>query len=70
MATRHDELTDYQRQWGAVSELDARTEGELWLLCDAQTRLAERLAVAQAARPKVKPHPKVLARRSRQGDQA
>jgi hypothetical protein len=65
VATRLDDLTDYQRQWGAVFELDARTEGELWLLCDAQTRLAERLAVAEAARPKVKPHPKVLARRSR-----
>lgn len=67
VATRHDDLTDYQRQWGAVSELDARTEGELWLLCDAQTRLAERLAVAEATRPKVSPHPKVLARKACQG---
>lgn len=67
VATRLVDLTDYQRQWGAVSELDARTEGELWLLCDAQTRLAERLAVAEATRPKVKPHPKALARRARMG---
>lgn len=70
VATRHDTLSDYQRQWGAVPELDARTEGELWLLCDAQTRLAERLAVAEAARPKVRPHPKVLARRACQGDRS
>ncbi|WP_433147019.1 hypothetical protein ACQPZ8_05680 [Actinomadura nitritigenes] len=70
VATRLAGLTDYQRQWGAVAELDARTEGELWLLCDAQTRLAERLAVAEATRPKVKPHPKVLARRARTGGHA
>lgn len=62
VATRHENLSDYQRQRGAVSELDAQTEGELWLLCDAQTRLAERLAVAEAARLTVKPHAEVPGR--------
>ena len=63
VATRRQELTWYQRQWGALSEVDARTSEELWLLCDAQNRLAERLALAESTRPKVDPHPKVLAKR-------
>jgi hypothetical protein len=64
VATRTEGLTDYQRQWGAVSEVEARTDVELWVLCDAQTRLAERLALAEDARPKISPHPKVVARRA------
>ncbi|TDC96027.1 hypothetical protein E1285_06290 [Actinomadura sp. 7K507] len=66
VATRADVLTDYQRQWGAVSEVEARTDVELWVLCDAQTRLAERLTLAEAARPRITPHPKILARRASQ----
>jgi hypothetical protein len=50
-ATRYQELTAYQRLWGAVSEVEASSEGELWVLCDAQTRLAERLTVAEAISP-------------------
>lgn len=46
-ARRSTPLTDYQRLNGALMELDARDDGELWLLIDAQTRLAERLATAE-----------------------
>ncbi|MBG6092359.1 hypothetical protein [Actinomadura viridis] len=49
-ATKDRELSDYQRRWGALAEVQARTVGELWVLCDAQTRLAERLALAEAQR--------------------
>lgn len=68
VATRTEGLTDYQRQWGAVSEVEACTDAELWILCDAQQRLAERLALAEAARPKIAPHPKVIARRASHGE--
>lgn len=47
IATRQVKLTRYQREYGALAEVDARDEGELWLLVDAQTRLAERLATAE-----------------------
>ncbi|MEO5876340.1 MAG: hypothetical protein ABIS86_11745 [Streptosporangiaceae bacterium] len=46
-AARQVELTEYQRTHGGVGRIDAHDEGELWLLCDAQTRLAERLATAE-----------------------
>lgn len=49
LAVRKAQLTIYQRQYGAMLELSARDEAELWVLCDAQTRLAERLATAEAA---------------------
>lgn len=53
-ATRQSELTEYQRRYGARSEVDARAEGELWILCDAQTRLAERLSTAESVAPRVR----------------
>lgn len=68
VATRTEGLTDYQRQWGALSEVEARTDVELWVLCDTQQRLAERLALAEAARPRIAPHPRVIARRANQGE--
>lgn len=43
-------LTDYQLLNGCLPVVQAATVGELWLLCDAQSRLAERVAVAEAAR--------------------
>jgi hypothetical protein len=46
-AVRQGDLTEYQVMYGALSLLDARDEGELWMLCDAQTRLAERLMTAE-----------------------
>jgi len=49
VAVRRADLTKYQRIYGAMAEMTARDEGELLLLCDAQTRLAERLATAEAA---------------------
>lgn len=57
IATRTIPLSEYQRCNGAVDEVTARDEGELWVLLDAHTRLAERLATAEALRPKVKAHP-------------
>lgn len=53
IAVRQAELTEYQQMYGAMGSVDARSEGELWILCDAQTRLAERLSSAEAAEPKV-----------------
>ncbi len=53
-ATRQGALSEYQQMYGALAEVDARSEGELWLLCDAQTRLAERLGTAENAAPKVR----------------
>jgi hypothetical protein len=53
VATRCGSLTEYQRSYGALSEIAVRDSGELWLICDAQTRLAERLATAEASRPRV-----------------
>ncbi|MFB4300771.1 hypothetical protein [Actinomadura sp. NTSP31] len=50
VARRLDGLTDYQLLNGCLPEVQARDEGELWLLCDAQTRLAERVALAESVR--------------------
>jgi hypothetical protein len=47
VAVRREKLTDYQCGYGAVPEVDARTELELRLLCSAQQHLAEVLAVAE-----------------------
>nr|BFE33164.1 hypothetical protein GCM10010200_054150 [Actinomadura rugatobispora] len=58
-ATRSRELTAYQRAWGALPEVQAASQGELWVLCDAQTRLAERLAVAEAQRARTGPPPEL-----------
>jgi hypothetical protein len=60
IAVRQGKLTEYQRRYGAIDEVDARDEGELWILCDAQTRLAERLGTAEDAAPKVKHLHKVI----------
>ncbi|TDD87537.1 hypothetical protein [Actinomadura rubrisoli] len=49
-ASRVSPLTDYQLLNGCLEELVASDEGELWLLCDAQTRLAERVATAERLR--------------------
>ncbi len=54
VAVRQGKLSEYQRRYGALAEVDARTEGELWLLCDAQTRLAERLGTAEDAAPPIR----------------
>lgn len=67
VATRTENLTDYQRLWGAVPKVEARTDIELWVLCDAQRRLAERLALAEAAHPSSDPCPEVIPCRARQG---
>lgn len=48
-AVRQADLTEYQTRYGAAATVEARDEGELWILCDAQTRLAERLATAEAS---------------------
>lgn len=53
-AVRQAKLSEYQRLYGALAEVDARDEGELWILCDAQTRLAERLSTAESAAVKVR----------------
>ncbi|MFI0355556.1 hypothetical protein [Actinomadura sp. 9N407] len=50
VAQRLVRLTDYQRLNGCLPEVTAADEDELWILCDAQTRLAERVAVAETAR--------------------
>ncbi|NKZ05546.1 hypothetical protein [Actinomadura latina] len=49
-ATRITQLSDYQLLNGCLEEVVAADEGELWLLCDAQTRLAERVATAERFR--------------------
>ncbi|TDE22045.1 hypothetical protein [Actinomadura sp. 6K520] len=49
-ATRMTPLSDYQLLNGCLDEIVAADEGELWLLCDAQTRLAERVATAERLR--------------------
>ncbi|MFC4054357.1 hypothetical protein ACFOY4_32085 [Actinomadura syzygii] len=51
-ATRITPLSDYQRSNGCLQQIVALDEGELWLLCDAQTRLAERVATAERLRPR------------------
>jgi hypothetical protein len=50
VAQRLDRLTDYQLLNGCLRQVTAKNQGELWLLCDAQARLAERVAVAEYAR--------------------
>lgn len=55
IATRRAPLTEYQRLNGAITEVTARDAGELWILCDAHNRLAQRIAAAEAARHKVTP---------------
>ncbi|WP_181663324.1 hypothetical protein [Actinomadura madurae] len=50
MARRLAELSHYQVLNGCLPEVQARDEGELWLLCDAQTRLYERIALAESTR--------------------
>lgn len=47
VAVRRGTLSEYQERYGAVDSVEARDEGELWILCDAQLRLAERLATAE-----------------------
>ncbi|MFD0688194.1 hypothetical protein [Actinomadura fibrosa] len=46
-------LSEYQLRNGCLDEVRAGDMGELWLLCDAQTRLAERVAVAESVRGRV-----------------
>ncbi|MFC4054315.1 hypothetical protein ACFOY4_31870 [Actinomadura syzygii] len=48
VARRVGELSEYQRSNGCLASVRARDEGELWLLCDAQNRLSERVALAEA----------------------
>ncbi|SPT58549.1 Uncharacterised protein [Actinomadura madurae] len=50
VARRLAELSHYQVLNGCLPEVQARDEGELWLLCDAQTRLYERIALAESTR--------------------
>lgn len=47
IATRETPLTSYQMHFGALEEITCSDAGELWLLVDAQTRLAERLTTAE-----------------------
>lgn len=49
VANRLSPLSEYQREYGALDQVDARSMGELWMLADAQTRLAERLRTAEEA---------------------
>jgi hypothetical protein len=49
-ARRLGVLSDYQILNGCLREVQAQDEGELWLLCDAQTRLSERIALAESVR--------------------
>lgn len=50
VARRVVSLSEYQSLNGCLDEVRAENEGELWLLCDAQTRLSERIALAESAR--------------------
>ncbi|WP_242884433.1 hypothetical protein [Actinomadura litoris] len=50
VARRITGLTEYQTRNGCLQEVRADTHGELWLLCDAQSRLAERVGVAESMR--------------------
>ncbi|WP_173096188.1 hypothetical protein [Actinomadura verrucosospora] len=47
---RLERLSDYQMLNGCLAEVQARDVGELWLLCDAQSRLSERVALAESVR--------------------
>lgn len=49
-AQRVSGLSEYQVLNGCLGEVRAQDEGELWLLCDAQTRLSERIALAESTR--------------------
>jgi hypothetical protein len=55
VARRLHGLTEYMQRHGALPEVEARDWGELWMLCDAQTRLAERLATAEHCHPRITP---------------
>jgi len=48
LATRKIPINEYQSMNGAVERLVADDAGELFMLCDAQNHLAERLLTAQA----------------------
>ncbi|MBE1530876.1 hypothetical protein [Actinomadura algeriensis] len=50
VARRLSRLTDYQMLNGCLDEVRATDRTELWLLCDAQSRLSERIALAEAVR--------------------
>jgi hypothetical protein len=56
VARRAVGLTAYMRTHGAMDEIRAHDAGELWVLCDAQTRLAERLATAEWLGPRTEAH--------------
>ncbi len=47
VAHRQELLTDYQREYGALDELAARSEAELRVLCTAHDQLAAALADAE-----------------------
>jgi len=50
IARRGATLSPYQVLNGCLGEVQARDRDELWLLCDAQTRLLERIALAEFLR--------------------
>ncbi|MFI0411533.1 hypothetical protein [Actinomadura sp. 3N508] len=50
VARRIGWLSAYQFLNGCLDQVQAQDEGELWLLCDAQTRLSERIALAESTR--------------------
>lgn len=50
VARRRAVLSPYQLLNGCLGEVQARDTDELWLLCDAQTRLLERIALAEFLR--------------------
>lgn len=47
VAVRQTSLTSYQVHHGALEEISCGDAGELWLLCEAQRRLAEALTTAE-----------------------
>lgn len=48
IAVRRAPLSEYQKRYGALAEVESREDGELCLLIDAQTRLADLLATAES----------------------
>ncbi len=50
IARRLAKLSDYQLLNGCLEEVQAVDSDELWLLCDAQTRLSERISLAESLR--------------------
>lgn len=54
VAVREAPLTEYQRLYGAMGEIHARSEGELRVICTAQYELAQRLATAEFNAPKIR----------------